>query len=132
MTEGKGVALAILGIVSVIAIVGLVLLFTGATGQGIYSGTLRQMQGWPGYEKGEEPLRYTSPVPPAGGGTFYSHRKSWERGLYDKDVCPYNDYPTVKDPARVGGRTDCIPSPTRSPYFCCRFGGSKGQLGLYD
>ncbi|MEM4247101.1 MAG: hypothetical protein QXR48_03895 [Candidatus Woesearchaeota archaeon] len=31
--EGKGVALAILGIVAVIAVVGLVLLFTGATGK---------------------------------------------------------------------------------------------------
>ncbi|MEM4242425.1 MAG: hypothetical protein QXM31_00820 [Candidatus Woesearchaeota archaeon] len=30
--EGKGVALAILGIVAVIAVVGLILLFTGATG----------------------------------------------------------------------------------------------------
>ena len=32
MDEGKGVALAILGIVAVIGVVGLVLLFTGATG----------------------------------------------------------------------------------------------------
>ena len=31
--EGKGVALAILGVVAVIAVVGLVLLFTGATGK---------------------------------------------------------------------------------------------------
>ena len=33
MTEGKGIALAILGVVAVIAVVGLVLLFTGATGK---------------------------------------------------------------------------------------------------
>lgn len=33
MEEGRGVALAILGIVAVIAVVGLVLLFTGSTGK---------------------------------------------------------------------------------------------------
>lgn len=37
MTEGKGVALAILGVVAVIAVVGLILLFTGATGKVAYS-----------------------------------------------------------------------------------------------
>jgi len=36
--EGKGVALAILGIVAVIAVVGLVLLFTGATGKFVEPG----------------------------------------------------------------------------------------------
>jgi hypothetical protein len=44
--EGKGIALAILGIVAVIAVVGLVLLFRGATGQfaaqgKVYGGALR-------------------------------------------------------------------------------------------
>ncbi len=44
--EGRGVALAILGIIAVIAVVGLVLLFTGATGKvsapsKIYGGALR-------------------------------------------------------------------------------------------
>jgi hypothetical protein len=38
MEEGKGVAMAILGIVAVIAVVGLVLLFTGATGNAFLSG----------------------------------------------------------------------------------------------
>lgn len=33
MEEGRGVSLAILGVVAVIAVVGLVLLFTGATGE---------------------------------------------------------------------------------------------------
>lgn len=36
--EGKGVAMAILGIVAVIAVVGLVLLFTGATGKWVAGG----------------------------------------------------------------------------------------------
>jgi hypothetical protein len=44
--EGKGIALAILGIVAVIAVVGLVLLFTGATGKvslpnKVYGGALQ-------------------------------------------------------------------------------------------
>ena len=34
--EGKGIALAILGVVAVIAVVGLILLFTGATGQVVF------------------------------------------------------------------------------------------------
>jgi hypothetical protein len=38
--EGKGIALAILGIVAVIAVVGLVLLFTGATGKFAGGGTM--------------------------------------------------------------------------------------------
>ncbi len=37
--EGKGVAMAILGIVAVIAVVGLVLLFTGATGKWVIGGS---------------------------------------------------------------------------------------------
>jgi len=45
--EHKGIALVILGIVAVIAIVGLVLLFTGvkqATGNGIYGGAIKQIE----------------------------------------------------------------------------------------
>lgn len=54
--EGKGVALAILGIVAVIAVVGLVLLFTGATGKwsagGPGSEKLYTRQSIVGYEGG--------------------------------------------------------------------------------
>ena len=45
--ENKGIALVILGIVAVIAIVGLILLFTqskSATGQGIYGGAIKQIE----------------------------------------------------------------------------------------
>ena len=45
--EHKGIALVILGIVAVIAVVGLVLLFVqskDATGQGVYGGALKQVQ----------------------------------------------------------------------------------------
>lgn len=45
--ENKGIALVILGIVAIIAIVGLVLLFTqnkSATGQGIYGGAIKEIE----------------------------------------------------------------------------------------
>lgn len=44
--EQKGIAMVILGIVAVIAVVGLVLLFTQstATGQGIYGGAIKQIE----------------------------------------------------------------------------------------
>ena len=74
--EGKGVALAILGIVAVIAVVGLVLLFTNATGKGIYGGQMRQGESII-RPVGEEPGRYTSPVPEDEGGTYYRHRPAW-------------------------------------------------------
>ena len=48
--EGKGVAMAILGIVAVIAVVGLVLLFTGATGKISYG----QPKVYGGVHAGEE------------------------------------------------------------------------------
>ncbi len=65
--ERKGIALVILGIVAIIAIVGLVLLFTnakkGATGQGIYGGAMKEIsypywvgRGTPANRPGEEYL----------------------------------------------------------------------------
>lgn len=48
--EGKGIAMAILGIVAVIAVVGLVLLFTGATGK--FSASFPKVYG--GVHAGEE------------------------------------------------------------------------------
>lgn len=131
MEEGKGVAMAILGIVAVIAVVGLILLFTGATGNGSYGGALTR----PGtylYEKGEEPVRYTSPVLEDRGAPYYKHRPSWE-GL-QRDICPDNARPVVFDVANVGARPDCVPSPTQSPYFCCPAGGQSGYIatGVYE
>jgi hypothetical protein len=48
--EGKGIALAILGIVAVIAVVGLVLLFKGAIGQGVYGGHVLTGDTGPGFQ----------------------------------------------------------------------------------
>ncbi len=65
MDEVRGIALSILGIVAILATVGLVLLFTGATGMGLYGGELTRVPGVDLYEKGESVPRYTKAVPPS-------------------------------------------------------------------
>lgn len=57
--EGKGVALAILGIVAVIAVVGLVLLFKGATGKVAYTTDGAKVYGGGGIAHGLD--EYTDP-----------------------------------------------------------------------
>ena len=126
MEEGKGVALAILGIVAVIAVVGLVLLFSGATGKGIYGGALTRTPGVDLYQVGEEPPRYTSPVPISEGGTYYSHRPGWVD--LQRDTCSDPAYGVVTTPAQVGARTDCYPSDINAPYMCCPATGQAGHL----
>lgn len=128
--ENKGVALAILGIVAVIAVVGLIMLFTGSTGQGVYGGQMRQGESdiRPYYE---EPGRYTSPVPADEGGTYYSGRGGTDRNwwAWSRNPCQDKVYPVVTSIAKIGGRTDCIPSDTRD-MFCCAQGGQAGALDM--
>jgi len=126
----RNVAMAILGIVAVIAVVGLVLLFKGGTGQGVYGGEMRQSES-DLRPIGEEPLRYTSPV--YSPDYFqYSHRKSWE-GL-QRDQCPDDRYPQIFDVSMIGGRTDCIQSSVDDSYWCCPLGGQAGYIntGVYE
>ena len=123
--------MAILGIIVVIAVVGLILLFKGGTGQGVYGGEMYQSWSDPLRQPGEEVGRYTSPVPATEGGTYYRHRPSLE-GL-QRDICPEAPYTVVFNVAQVGARDDCILSPTQSPYICCPPSGQAGQLkGAYD
>lgn len=133
MDKRGSMEFVVLGIVAVIAVVGMVLLFSGATGKGVYGGEMRQGESdiRPYYE---EPGRYTSPVPESEGGTYYKHRPGWDRGLYDRNICPDPQYPVWNDPAKVGGRTDCVPSPTRDTYWCCPLGGQAGAIatGVYE
>jgi hypothetical protein len=128
--EGRGVALAILGIVAVIAVVGLVLLFTGTTGRGVYGGEMRQGES-PLRAIGEEPARYTG-SPPLGVTPQYRHRDGWE--MLQRDICPDDAYPQVFAPSRVSARRDCVPSPTADIYWCCPLGGQAGQIatGIYE
>ena len=72
--EGRGVALAILGIVAVIAVVGLVLLFTGATGEMNYGYIMDYGAAklYPGkVVKGETGQGF----PAAGGGEYVAEQK---------------------------------------------------------
>jgi hypothetical protein len=140
--EGHGVSLAILGIVAVIAVVGLVLLFNGAIGQAIasnpafpaakiYGGNLRQGESEL-RPVGEEPARYTSPVPYDEGGTFYSQREGWIK--LNRDECP-NELPVKYDIAQVGGRTDCLQTQVNNRIlYCCPETGQMGQIrsGEYE
>ena len=127
--EGKGVAMAILGIVAVIAVVGLVLLFNGASGKGVYGGEMLQSWENPFRQPGESPGRYTSPVPNSEGGTFYRYRKGWPGLSNDqvRDWCPYEGYKVVASIVEMGGRQDCIPSATRDQMYCCPAAGQAGD-----
>jgi hypothetical protein len=131
MAEERSVAFAILGIVAVISVVGLVMLFSNITAHGIYGGQMRQGESEL-RPVGEEPLRYTSPVPDSEGGTFYSHRPAWV-GL-ERDACPDDRYPVVTTPAHAGARRDCVPSELYSPYLCCPATGQAGFIatGVYE
>ena len=77
MDEGKGIALVILGIVAVIAIVGLVLMFSGGRGAGASVSA-------PGYVS--EPFSYAAlgkyyVIP----GEYEANNEAWAR-LYYRDV----------------------------------------------
>jgi hypothetical protein len=135
--EGKGVALAILGIVAVIAVVGLVLLFKGASGQGVYGGAMRQGESEI-RPYGEHPGRYVTPVPAEifPEGAYYDGYKGTDRAWweYRRNPCPDAGYPAIQDPASVGGRQDCVPSAVRQGFLCCPLGGQAGllQTGGYE
>ncbi len=130
MDEVRGIALSILGVVAIIGVVGLVLLFTGATGMGLYGGELTRVPGVDLYEKGEEPPRYTSPVPVTEGGTYYQHRQGWE-GL-ERDPCPDNAYPVAATANSAGARDDCMPSTVTYGAVCCRPAGRAYTEGMYE
>lgn len=152
----KGVAMAILGIVAVIAVVGLVLLFSGATGEAVlpgaskvYGGATRQSSDYT-RQVGETVQRYVTPVPgdfsetgglPDGNypvGPYYAYQKSYYRDYFEfqRDPCPDKAFPVVEDRANVRARigVDCFPSEVRPDMFCCALGGSAGHIaaGLYD
>jgi len=67
--EGKGLAMVILGIVAVIAVVGLVLLFKGATGKYVMGSEYAQFNP---YEVCEQ--RVGCPLKEVQGGIDYSYR----------------------------------------------------------
>lgn len=141
--EGKSIALVILGIVAVIGVVGLVLMFSGATGRAatssysggdLYGGELRQRQGDPLRQPwGEEAWRYVSPVDTNLVDPVYGHRSSWGPGVdpadsnLERDRCRDPAYPAVTQWNVAEMRRDCIPS-LRGDYACCALGGQAGQI----
>jgi hypothetical protein len=128
--EGKGIALVILGIVAVIAVVGLVLLFKSATGMGLYGGELTRVPGVDLYEKGESVPRYTKAVPETEGGTYYQYREGWW-GL-ERDPCPDNQYYVATTANAAGARDDCMPSTVNYGIVCCMPTGRAYAQGMYE
>ncbi len=128
--EGKGVALAILGIVAVLAVVGLVLLFKGATGK--VAGTVGdKLYGGGGiahdkdqYQDPEGFVRYSDNRVYSGALYVYPDRiKDSGNGVpeatYDQDYrrtgpimdnpCPYPPYTDRVTALYASGR-ECVPS----------------------
>jgi hypothetical protein len=139
--EGKGIALAILGIVAVIAVVGLVLLFKGGlTGKGIYGGDLTRGQQ---YDSGY--VRYDTGRVYSGALYVYPERIEDTGGspvpvpTYDMDYkrtgpikgnpCPFSPYNDRSSALYADGR-ECVPGGTDpstgevivegfEDYLCC-------------
>ena len=130
MEEGKGIAMAILGIVAVIAVVGLVLLFKSATGSGVYGGDLTRVPGVDMYQQGESVPRYTSAVPASEGGTYYQYRNGW--GALQRDSCPDPNYPVTYTANAAGGRSDCVLSDVNYAVMCCAQTGQPSGTGVAE
>lgn len=122
--EGKGIALTILGIVAVIAIVGLVLLFTGArTGQyaapgtKIYGGPAAQRQAAKVFEE-----RFIKPpVPEEEVAVVYGSKKWGGVKVASEYTTCMGDTPAgrqEKETLESRGYV-CIVNPT-GPGWCCR------------
>ncbi len=139
--EGKGVALAILGIVAVIAVVGLIMLFTGATGKFAAGGD--KLYGGGGLAHGQDQytdpegyVRYATPRPYEFEEGEFPGRLQDSGDLPPPDVlydasykrtgpvkdnpCPYPPYNDRVTPLYAAGR-ECIGSeiPGFEDYLCC-------------
>ena len=126
--EGRGVALAILGVVAVIAVVGLVLLFKGA-GTGGYVAPFNKLYGGGEFRDDPEPLRFVkSPVPEQEVPVYYSKRKGYDPqfGNPCRDIGMPTAVPTLSATAaetyNLAGR-GCVEVEYRGgAAFCCPSG----------
>ncbi|MEM4239994.1 MAG: hypothetical protein QXM31_00830 [Candidatus Woesearchaeota archaeon] len=115
MTEGRGVALAILGIVALIAVVGLVLLFSGKlTGDVVQPlsygyGANKVYGGWANAQESSPRGAVVSTNVQTGGGSSYPYEGTWVKGV------PYT--PEGIPVAVVGGSQATYRQPTR--YTTC-------------
>lgn len=109
--EPKGIAMVILGIVAVIAVVGVVLLFTGsgATGQGVYGGAIKNIK---------MPYQDYRGIPLAGleDTGMSGHNTHWN--YYGIPVRSPQDVPSIQ--------TACGPNAIRVPY------GQESALSYYE
>src|SRR3990172_5667778 len=101
MAEGqKGIALVILGIVAVIAIVGLVLLFVqgkNATGEGVYGGALKQVPYpyWSGRGVPRNVPEFQNPNYVAGRSPYVDMQTHWNFWSDTNNRNPIGDIPSA-------------------------------------
>jgi hypothetical protein len=123
MTENKGVSLAILGIVAVIAVVGLVLLFTGTSGKFVEPGLpkvyTRQSINSIAYGAGNPENPYGSYDYETWGSRSATGKKTAAGGAWD----PSNVHGEIPFPAATEDGTNAAPP---SPYGAGGAGASAG------
>ncbi len=134
--DHKGIALVILGIVAIIAVVGLVLLFVGtkgATGEGIYGGAMKKIaypnwvgRGVPANRPGEEDLWPTTASKDLSTNWNYY-------GKPDKD--PVQDVPSAMRKCGTGGMligyAENLPGYYRGKGYMVIETGDKAGLCIY-
>lgn len=105
--EHKGIALVILGIVAVIAIVGLVLMFVqgkSATGEGVYGGALKQVPYpyWTGRGVPRNVPEFQNPNYVPGQTSYQDMHTSWNY-YGDPKRNPVSDIPSAMRKCESGG-----------------------------
>lgn len=130
MADGKGVAMAILGIVALIAVVGLILLFSGAATGDVVTDSLygrdKLYGGWDRVQQASPRGAVGYPDTYKGGGISRPYEGTWVKGV-----------PTTwegQNVAVVGGKQAVYREPSR--FTTCPAGqvrvGQRGLLRLTD
>jgi hypothetical protein len=106
--EHKGIALVILGIVAVIAIVGLVLLFTqtkGPTGEGVYGGALKKVAYpyWTGRGVPRNVPEIQNPNYVPGRTPYQDMQTHWNYWSDTNNRNPIGDVPSAMRKCETGG-----------------------------
>ncbi len=140
MAEGKGVALAILGIVAVIAVVGLIMLFKGGTGEVVVGGIYGPDKTYGGWERAQEGAPRGNVGQPNQGTWVKGVPTTWEGqkvAVVGGSQATYRvPTPLTTCPSgqiRVGSRNiralsdnefnSCVLSKIGDGSFCCEFEG---------
>jgi hypothetical protein len=125
MAEGKGVALTILGVVSVLAIVGLVLLFMKAGAAGGVSAPFQKLYTRGSVDKQNYPYPYLHER--SAGGYWYPYDDypyaDWDRFAKEENILPYGT--TVAQGRETYGRQ---PRNIPSIQTCALGSGEPGEI----